>query len=86
MTKAMVRKVLLALPVEDRVDLMDDLNISIAKDQKELPVPNAHKRLLRQRIAEHRADPANTISHGELRKRMQQLKQRFSTQRRGKSA
>lgn len=77
MTKAMVRKALLALPVQDRVGLMDELQLSIARDQEPVRLAESEKRALRKIVADYRMNPEGSISQSEMKKRLSGLKRRF---------
>jgi putative addiction module component (TIGR02574 family) len=83
MTKAMIRKALLKLPVEDRLDLQEELTVSIARDENDLPLSVAHKRILRKRLAEYRENPSGAITHQEMKGRLKQLKRRLASNGRG---
>jgi putative addiction module component (TIGR02574 family) len=78
MTKAMVRKALLALPVEDRLELIDELQLSIARDQEPVRLNEGEKRALRKLVAEYQSHPEGNVSQGEMKKRLSGLKRRFA--------
>jgi putative addiction module component (TIGR02574 family) len=78
MTKAMVRKALLALPVQDRLDLIDELQVSIARDREPMRLDEGEKSDLRKLVADYRSNPEGNLSQGEMKKRLSGLRRRFA--------
>jgi putative addiction module component (TIGR02574 family) len=60
---------LLQLPPRQRLEIAERLWFSVA-DEEKMPVPAAHKRLLRQRVADYKAGKIKTISHADLMRRL----------------
>jgi putative addiction module component (TIGR02574 family) len=60
---------LLKLPKKKRLELAERLWLSVA-DETSMPVPESHKRILRQRLADFKAGRIKTISHDELMRRV----------------
>ena len=60
---------LLQLPPRKRLEIAERLWFSVA-DESRMPVPAAHQRLLRRRLAEYKAGKIKTISHAELMRRV----------------
>lgn len=59
------------LSVPDRVRLAQDSWDSLQPSAEELPVTDAQARVIRERLAEHEADPASAISLDELKSRVE---------------
>jgi putative addiction module component (TIGR02574 family) len=49
--------------------LAERLWLSVA-DEERMPIPDEHKRVLRERMADYLAGRSKTISHGELLRRL----------------
>lgn len=60
---------LLRLPKRQRMAIAESLWLSVADEQK-LPVPEAHKRILDQRLADYQASKRRPIAHAELMRRL----------------
>jgi putative addiction module component (TIGR02574 family) len=60
---------LLQLPRRQRLEIAERLWNSVAGEDRAL-VPEAHKRVLRQRLADYKAGKLKTISHAELLRRV----------------
>jgi len=60
-TQALKEKVL-ALPVAERLSLMEELWDSISSDDNAVPVPDAHRAILAERNAAHERDPKAVVS------------------------
>lgn len=84
MTKAALRKAVLALPKRDRRALRNDLDLSLVENEKVERIPASHKRMLRERIAEHEANPSDVISQAEMDVFFDRLKKRLAAKRLGK--
>jgi len=65
-----VRDELLQLPLEERIELVEDLWDSIAADAESVPVPESHRRELARRRAAHREDPTAVRPWEEVRQRL----------------
>lgn len=57
---------ILALPVEERLRLIDLIWESLSAGPDELPMSEAHRRMLDERLAEHERDPDDVITHEDL--------------------
>jgi putative addiction module component (TIGR02574 family) len=57
------------LPKKKRLELAERLWLSVA-DESSMPVPEPHKRILKQRLADFKAGHIKTISHDELMRRV----------------
>lgn len=66
MTRAMTREEISEMSAQERLDLIEALWDSLAPE--EVPVPDWHKRILRERLAEHERDPDEGISLEDLRR------------------
>jgi len=60
---------LMRLPARKRLAIAERLWLSVA-DEAKMPVPAAHKRVLRQRLADYRSGKTKAISHDELMRRL----------------
>ncbi len=63
---------LLKLPSKKRMELAEQLWLSVAEDAS-LPVTPEHARTIRSRLANYRAGNAKVVSHDELMKRVRSL-------------
>jgi putative addiction module component (TIGR02574 family) len=61
MTTALRDKIM-ALPVDEKLALVQEIWESIAKDPASLPVPEEHARLLDEREAQHASHPREIFS------------------------
>lgn len=61
---------LLALPVEERIRLVEELWDSVARDANAVPVTDAQKRELDRRLAVYDDDPEAGIDWTELKARL----------------
>lgn len=57
---------ILALPVEERLRLIELIWESLAANAAEIPLSDAHRKILDERMAEHERDPDDVITHEEL--------------------
>jgi putative addiction module component (TIGR02574 family) len=55
------------LPVEEKLDYVQSLWDRIAAHPEDLPVPEWHQRVIEERLAAHRADPAAGTALGQGR-------------------
>jgi putative addiction module component (TIGR02574 family) len=60
---------LLRLPKRTRLEIAERLWLSAA-DEATMPVPVAHKRVLKKRLADYKAGASKPISHAELMRRV----------------
>jgi len=60
---------LMRLPVRQRLAIAERLWLSVC-DEKKMPVPEDHKRILRKRLADYRAGRSKTVSHQEIMRRL----------------
>ena len=63
---------LLALPAEDRLILAEALWDSLAREPSKVPVPDWHREIIEQRLAEDDAEPDSGETWAELRGRLEQ--------------
>lgn len=57
---------ILELSVEERLRLIDLIWESLSVNPDELPLREAHRKMLEERLAEHERDPDDVITHEEL--------------------
>ena len=57
------------LPKRQRLEMAESLWLSVA-DEKKMPVPEAHKKILDARLANYRAGKSRPIAHEELMRRL----------------
>jgi putative addiction module component (TIGR02574 family) len=60
---------LLRLPRRKRMEIAERLWLSVA-DEASLPVPEEHKRILNQRLADYKSGKTIPITHAELMRRV----------------
>ena len=60
------------MPKKERLALAERLWLSVA-DEPSMPVPEAHKAVLKKRMTDYKAGRIKAISHAELMKRVQAL-------------
>jgi putative addiction module component (TIGR02574 family) len=63
---------LLKLPKRRRLEIAESLWLSVA-DEKKMPVPAAHKRVLDARLKDYRSGKSKPITHDELMLRLRAL-------------
>ena len=63
MTKRELEEEALKLPIEDRVELMESLHLSVL----DAPLPDWQRDLLDTRLAAHERDPEGTLSWEEVK-------------------
>ena len=63
-------KQLLALSLDDRIELVEELWDSIEKELEASPVPDSVKAEVDRRIDEYLADPSKALTYAEVRRRM----------------
>jgi putative addiction module component (TIGR02574 family) len=68
MTKALVDQVL-TLPPDDRLELMDQVWESLARDPELISVPEEHRQILEGRLESYRANPDRVVSWESVRGR-----------------
>ena len=59
------------LPVEDRLSVIEDIWDSIASESAALEVPQWHREVLRQRLADYQANAVEGASWPEIRRRIE---------------
>ena len=60
-----------ALPLQDRIRLVEDIWDAIAAAPETLAVPEWHKQVLSDRLAAHRENPGQGVPWSEARRRIQ---------------
>ena len=70
MTVAQVKRQALTLGPAQRIRLVQDIWDSLVKEPKGIPIPDHHKRLIEERLAEHEAAPNTTFSLSEAKHRI----------------
>jgi putative addiction module component (TIGR02574 family) len=61
-------KQLLALSLDDRIELVEELWESIEKELETSPIPDSVKAEIDRRFAEYDADPSKSVSYAEVRR------------------
>jgi putative addiction module component (TIGR02574 family) len=72
MTRSALKKSIDRLPVTERIELMDELMVSIARDHKEIPVTTSQKRMIDKALDEIEKNPGRGIPLAEFRKMLKQ--------------
>lgn len=62
------------LSIEERILLVEDIWDSIAAEQESRPLTEAQRKKLDRRIAEYEANPSNTLSWDEVKRRIATLR------------
>ena len=57
---------ILKLPVEERLRLVELIWESLAADPSGVPLGDAHRAVINERLAEHERSPYDVVSRGEL--------------------
>ena len=57
------------LPARQRLAIAEKLWLSVA-DEEKMPVPEAHRRVLRKRLADYRSGRSSVVSHEEMMRRL----------------
>jgi putative addiction module component (TIGR02574 family) len=57
---------ILKLPVEERLRLMELLWDSLCADPSAIPIGDAHRAVLDERLAEHARDPDNVVNRDQV--------------------
>ena len=57
---------ILQLPAEERLRLVELIWESLAAEPSDVPLGDAHRRVIDERIAEHERDPADVVSREEV--------------------
>jgi putative addiction module component (TIGR02574 family) len=60
---------LLALPKRKRLEIAERLWLSVA-DERDMPVPQDHKKVIDERLTRYRSGKSKPISHDELMRRL----------------
>ena len=61
---------LMRLPSRQRLAIAEQLWLSVA-DEKTMPVPDEHRRIVKDRLDRYRAGKAKVLTHAELIQRVQ---------------
>jgi putative addiction module component (TIGR02574 family) len=85
MTKTALKRTIHQLPVSDRIDLVDDLLRSIARDQEAIPVPRWQKQMIDERLAWIDENPGKGLSLAQFRRKIRSL-QKILTEKARKKA
>ena len=59
------------LTVDEQIDYVQELWDRIAAHPEDVPVPDWHKKLIDERLREHRDDPSDVRSWSEVRERIE---------------
>jgi putative addiction module component (TIGR02574 family) len=78
--KPTLRKTVRALPVEDRIELLEELSHSIAADQRDLPLQPWQRKVIGEQEAAYGTDAGSFITHGEFKKKVQQAVKKLRKQ------
>jgi len=57
---------ILKLPAEERLRLLEILWESLSRDASAIPLSDAHRAILDERLAEHERDPGDVVSIDEV--------------------
>jgi putative addiction module component (TIGR02574 family) len=57
---------ILKLPVEERLRIVELIWESLVADPSGVPLSEAHRAIIDERLAEHERDPGDVVSRGEL--------------------
>lgn len=57
---------ILKLPIEERLHLVELIWESLVADPSGVPLGEAHRTVIDERLAEHERDPDDVVSRGEL--------------------
>jgi putative addiction module component (TIGR02574 family) len=63
------------LPVDEKIDLVQELWDRIAASPDDVPVPDWHLETVRERLAAHRRAPEQTVSWDDVRRELEALLQ-----------
>ena len=61
MTKSAIKKSMLRLSATDRLELMQDLEGSLAKEGHRIPLQPWQRKLLKERMVEYQKNPTNVV-------------------------
>jgi putative addiction module component (TIGR02574 family) len=67
MGKEIKAKDILGLPVDQRLELVEEIWDSLAADASAVPIAGWHQAELQRRLARHKADPGDVETWGEVR-------------------
>ena len=73
MVKTTLRKTIRALPIEDRIDLFEELAQSIATDEANIPLQQWQEQLLNDRIAQYEANPKAVMTLAQFKTKAKAL-------------
>jgi putative addiction module component (TIGR02574 family) len=57
-----LREKIMALPVDEKLELVEEIWNSITKDQDSFPLSDEHARIIDERTAQHEARPDQVVS------------------------
>jgi len=86
MTKIAISKSMRRLPVADRLELLEEIQLSLPDDDGSIPLYEWQKKLIDKRRAEYRKNPGNTVSGADFRATLRAAANRFRQTAKKKSA
>lgn len=86
MTKRAISQSMKRLPVTQRLELLEELQLSIARDEDKIPVYGWQKEILDERLKEIEEHPERGIPLEEFQGKLKQLARTLKSSRRRKSA
>ena len=86
MTKLAISKSLQKLPVADKLQLLEEIQLSLPDDDGSIPLYEWQKKLIDKRRAEYRKNPGNTMSGSDFRANLKAAASRFRRSAKKKSA
>jgi putative addiction module component (TIGR02574 family) len=70
MTMTKIKQEALALKPQQRLRLVQDIWDSLIVEPQSVHIPDVHRRVVSQRLAEHRAHPSATLSLAQAKKQL----------------
>ena len=86
MMRQSISRSLHKIPVSKRLELLEEIQLSLPDDDGTLPLYQWQKKLLAKRRAEYLKNPGNTISGSQFKAALRAAAQRFRQSARKKSA
>ena len=77
MTKMAISKSVKRLPIADRLDLLEEIQLSIPDNDGSIPLYEWQKKLIDKRRAAYRKNPGNTVSGADFRATLRAAGDRF---------
>lgn len=71
MTKTEAKEVLFSLPVEERLELAQELWESLGEELEALPLTQEHRELLEARLDAYLANPEDVLTWSEIKAQLQ---------------